>query len=273
MLTVEVIFGGITMCMINVSDFDKIFSFVVDDRQYLIELNDQMELLINSFCGENYQKKHIKELSVYLPEYMKELLLFCENKNESGLVVKPIAFDNGLLSIYCHTLNIGGAKYKYVIGTFYSYSSTKGVAYHGDIIDKRTGLYNKSAMDVVQCCDGCALIISVYSGVNNIKKLDNDIVLGKFSGLLKELFVGDDTIFQFDDNWFAIARNVKRNNFHKDILKLKKAVYSSFRDIHPDVWFSYKVEQVILCDLTTAVTRGVNAINNETMWGWEKGSM
>lgn len=261
------------MCAIDASVFDKIFSFVVDDRQCLIELNDEMKLLINSVCGENHQEKHIKELSVYLPECIKELLLFCDDKSECGLIVKSIAFDNGLLSIYCHTLNIGGAKYNYVIGTFSSYSSTKGVAYHGDIIDNRTGFYNKSAMDVVQCCDGCALIISIYSGVANNKKLNDDIVLEKFSKLLKGLFVGEDTIFQFDDNWFAIARDVKRNNFHKDILKLKKLVYSSLRDIHPDVWFSYKVEQVILCNLTAAVTRGVNAINNETMWDCGKGSM
>lgn len=264
---VEVIFGDITMCTIDVSVFDKIFSFVVDEQQCLIELNDDMRSLINSFCGESYQWSNINELSVYLPEYFKKLVLFCEDKNEFGLIVKPVKFDNGFLSIYCHTLNIGGAKYKYVIGTFYSYSSTKGVSYHGDIIDNRTGLYNRAALEVVQCCDGCVLVIALYSGGIKNKKLNDEHIMEEFSIILKQLFCDDEVIFQFDDNWFAVARNVKRNNFHKDILKLKKTVYSAFRDKYPNVWFSYKVEQIILCDLMTAVTRGVNAINNETMWG------
>lgn len=266
-MVVEVIFGDITMCTIDVSVFDKIFSFVVDEQQCLIELNDEMRSLINSFCDESFQKKSIKELSVYLPEYINKLVLFCEDKNEFGLIVKPIKFDNGLLSIYCHTLNIGGTKYKYVIGTFYSYSSTKGVAYHGDIIDNRTGLYNRSALEVVQCCDGCVLVISLYSGDFKSKKLNDEVIIKEFSIILKALFDDGEVIFQLDDNWFAVARDVKRNNFHKDILKLKKTVYSAFRDKYPNVWFSYKVEPIILCDLITAVTRGMNAINNETMWG------
>lgn len=266
-MIVEVIFGDITMCTIDVSVFDKIFSFVVDEQQCLIELNDEMRLLINSFCGEGFQRNNIKKLSVYLPEYIKKLVLFCEDKHEFGLIVKSIKFDNGFLSIYCHTLNIGGAIYKYVIGTFYSYTSTKGVAYHGDIIDNRTGLYNKSALEVVQCCDGCVLIISLYAGDFKNKKLNNELIIEEFSSILKGFFSGDDMIFQFDDDWFAVARSGRGNNFHKNILKLKKTVYSVFRDKYPNVWFSYKVEKIILCDLIAAVTRGVNAIKNETMWG------
>lgn len=255
------------MCTIDVSVFDKILSFVVDDRQFLVESNDEMSSLITHLCGDDYKNKNIKELSTSLPKYINELILFCEDKNKLGLVVKPIKFDNGFLSIYCHTLDLCGKRYKYVIGTFYSYSSTKGVAYHGDIIDNRTGLYNRSALEVVQCCDGCVLVIALYSGDLKNKRLNDELVMEEFSIILKKLFGDDDVIFQVDNNWFAIARSGKINKFHKDILKLKKAVYSVFRDKYPDVWFSYKVEQIILCDLMTAVTRGVNAINNETIWG------
>lgn len=254
------------MCSINESVFDKVFSFLVDEGKCLIELNDEVKAFLNFHCGANYKKKCIDELSVFLPSYFKRLISFGDEVDKLGLVVRIVKLDNGFLSVYCHALHIDGKRYKYVIGVFYPYSSRNGMAYNRDIIDSQTGFYNKLALDVLSYGNGSVLIIFLYDEYFKGRRLNDDLIIKEFSFVLKGLFGEHDAIFRFDDNWFAIMRGEEGADFHKEILKIKKVVYSSLRDKYPSIWFSYKVERITQSDLIKTINRGVHDMKSESIW-------
>lgn len=213
--------------------FDKTLIFIVDSDGVFISLNSELDEALSACHISDCVGLTVNMLDSNLPHYMKKLLSY----SGGSIPSQPIVFDNGSLSLFSHEFQINEINYTYFMAKF-----SKDHDNNLSIIDVESGLYNHKVLDLIPASNGWVLLIKLNGSV--CIDGDNDRLIKKFSELLSGCFMSGDVICRVNDSEFLVFRVTNKNDFHKNILSLKRKTLSIFRDTCPDFWFSYTVERV-----------------------------
>lgn len=221
---------------IDLFAFDKVLIFIVDCNGVIKNVNDDLERLLDIYHVYDSVGVDISTLTEKLPCYLKGML----SCSIGTLPELPIEFDNGYLSVFSHEFEINNIMYKYVMSMFIAKVTKVDDSSSSLVIDDLTGFYNERSLETMPVFNGYVLLIKL-NGLVNIERKDNELIK-RFSELLEECFLSDDVICRVDRDEFVIIRNVDKNNFHKNVLALKKKTFTVFKDVNSEFWFSYVFE-------------------------------
>ncbi|WP_039045377.1 hypothetical protein [Plesiomonas shigelloides] len=217
--------------------FNKILIFIVDGKGSFINMNAELSGILKSYYIDEYIGLTLSHLEERLPYYMNELF-----SNAAGCVPsESIDFDNGCLSLFSYDFVIGGLVYKYTMAMFVQKNIAKADINNDLIVDDFSGLCTNRCLEAIPHMDGYILLIKVKGLVCSGEK--ESMLIRSFSELIRDCFL-DDVVCEVNRDTFAIYRRMKRNNFHKSVLTLKKRTLSLFGNVCPELWFSYVFEPV-----------------------------
>nr|WP_278992035.1 hypothetical protein [Plesiomonas shigelloides] len=216
--------------------FDKVLICIVDCNGVIKNVNDDLERLLDIYHVYDRVGIDILTLAEKLPSYLKGMLSCCQGT----LPELPIEFDNGYLSVFSHEFEINNITYKYVMSMFIAKAMKVDDSSSSLVVDELTGFYNKRSLETMPRLNGHILLIKL-NGLINSKRQDDELIK-RFSELLEECFLSDDVICRIDRGEFVIIRNVDKNNFHKNVLALKKKAFTAFKNDNSELWFSYVFE-------------------------------
>ena len=227
--------------------FNKTLIFIVDSNDLFINMNSELCMILNLHHIDKYIGLTFSQLESRLPYYMKELF----SNSSSCVPLESIDFNNGYLSFFHYDFIIDERAYKYMMATFTQKDISKPNVNDSLIIDGFSDVYAKNILETLTYKDGSILLIKL-KGLAYYSEKENRLI-ESFSKLITDCFLDDDIVFRVNHDTFSVFRATKRNNYHGNILTLKKMTVRFFGKMYPDLWFSYVFEPIRFGDVYKSI--------------------